>query len=188
MCLKRTGPFSVNGSAAKCELLCDQESQCEAWVINLPECKFPGHATYNNSVCWLKASRGRLIKQACRVCGKRSNLAAREDQAAHTTRDAGGAGGRGNGSSCTLHSMFPEGAVIQDETSTCGHWATKLMLNSKPAPFLAGILSQGYVATSFLPKTTLCGGGGVVTVVSNDAKKGPLAWRDERGGMGLNRR
>lgn len=125
-------PFSPNASAAKCEELCDQESQCEAWSIDIPGCVFPGHETMNKSDCWLKSTAGHLIRQTCRICGTRKQLPAPPAAAPPTAI-------------CTLHSMVPAVTTMpQANGASCGHWATKIMLNGKVAPFLAGILSQGF--------------------------------------------
>jgi hypothetical protein len=96
-----------------------------------------GHTSWQHQECFLKggAQQTRIIKNECRISGLVKHSVVNHD-------DAGVA--RSVDNMCTLHALIPVPPIIDDTGSSCGHFATKLMLNNKPAPFLAGILSQGF--------------------------------------------
>lgn len=95
-----------------------------------------GHASWQQQECFLKAQgqQPHIIKNECRISGVVKKDAAVDDADATSSAD----------NMCTLHALIPLPPIINDTGSSCGHFATKLMLNNKPAPFLAGILSQGF--------------------------------------------
>ena len=170
-------PITLNGSDASslansekaCFKLCDERKnygapaeRCIAWVVNVPGCKSPGHSSWKYSECWLKAGGGSIpktIKNKCRVSGIVSKM-----------NDGGSSNGANTvalaalredtPSMCTLHSLLPKSPIMRTNTSSCGYWATKLMLNNQPAPFASGILSQGFWPdgeyTVMIPNTSLC--------------------------------
>ena len=104
-----------------------------AWVINIPACTSPGHKSWNASECFLKsgAATPHKIANKCRISGSLGTTEAADTEAAQTNI-------------CSLHALIPPPPVLHGNGTACGHWATKLMLNNEPAPFLAGILSQGF--------------------------------------------
>lgn len=137
--------LNVSGSAAAavaCSHLCEQrahygskEERCVAWVIAILGCQSHGHAAWNFSACFLK--RGpydRVLHNKCRISGS----------AGASTAPSSTVRGGGTPNLCYAHALLPPPPVLRAPGSSCGHWATKLMLNRQPAPFLAGILSQGF--------------------------------------------
>lgn len=139
--LKLNATFSINGSSAICQTMCKEYQGCLAWVIDIPNCVAPGHATFRDSMCFLKGKHAQRMPNKCRVSGI---LAISSNTAMHDIGKSDGSNDGIIGDVCTLQSSIPEGPIVQDAASTCGYWSTKLMLNNKPAPFLAGILSQGF--------------------------------------------
>ena len=139
-------PIHLNGSAAAnvtaqakaCEALCAARhsygapaERCDAWVISVPGCKSPGHSSWPFAACFLKAGgqTPKSIKNPCRVSGRIGG----PDAAPASLISAGDL------DMCSLHATLPPPPIIHANGSSCGHWATKLMLNNKPAPFLAGV-------------------------------------------------
>ena len=144
-------PIQLNGTANNtlatsekaCAALCAKrnypgaapDERCVAWVINVPGCTSPGHSSWKAQLCFLKAggaSKPQTMRNKCRISGLEPKGGA-DDAAAS-----------GSAQMCTLHAQIPAPPIINDTSSSCGHFATKLMLNNAPAPFLAGILSQGF--------------------------------------------
>jgi len=150
--VKLNATFSINGSSALCEAMCKTYKGCRAWVIDIPKCVAPGHSTYTDSVCFLKGKNTQRMLNKCRVSGTVSAVGSSDSSSSvdsivvdpvHGNR-SGRASDGSSSNVCTLQSTVPRGPIRQDATATCGYWSTKLMLNNKPAPFLAGILSQGF--------------------------------------------
>ena len=166
-------PIRLNGSDASslansekaCFTLCDERKnygapaeRCIAWVINVPGCKSPGHSSWKYSECWLKAggdSIPKTVNNKCRVSGIVSKI-----NDGGTSDGANTVFGEKSPSMCTLHSLLPKSPIVRSNTSSCGYWATKLMLNNQPAPFASGILSQGFWPdgeyTVMIPNIGLC--------------------------------
>ena len=142
-------PIHLNGSAAAnvtasakaCEALCQARhsygapaERCDAWVISVPGCKSPGHSSWPFAACFLKAGgqSPKSIKNPCRISGRIGGPDA-------TQASLISAASAGDVDMCSLHATLPPPPIIHANGSSCGHWATKLMLNNKPAPFLAGV-------------------------------------------------
>ena len=132
--LNASDMVSINASEMKCAALCaghTGEYPCFAWVIDVPGCVAPGHTTFPNGSCWLKRDKGvEKIKNACRISGIMIPKLLPQPQP-----------------QCTLHSVVPAAPILMlpgANNASCGYWATKMMLNNAPTPYLAGILSQGF--------------------------------------------
>ena len=145
--VKLNATFSINGSSAVCKAMCEAYGGCRAWVIDIPNCVARGHSTFTDSLCFLKGKNTQRMQNKCRVSGTVGGgvtvgSGGIVEDAAHGNR--AGRVSNGAGKVCTLQSTIPKGPILQDAAATCGYWSTKLMLNNEPAPFLAGILSQGF--------------------------------------------
>ena len=116
------------------------DERCVAWVINVPGCVSAGHSSWKAQECFLKAGgeKPQMIRNKCRISGLVAKATDGTAAAAGSAADV-----EVSAEMCTLHALIPVPPIIKNTSSSCGHYATKLMLNNKPAPFLAGILSQG---------------------------------------------
>ena len=119
--------ITVNESVRECEALCQNNSACHKWAIDIPGCASSHHKEYTDFECWLKAEHTKRIENHCRISG-----VVRYEQ------------GAASAGMCTLQSLIPGGSMTLKTNGSCGYWATKLMINNEPAPFLAGLLSQGF--------------------------------------------
>ena len=137
-------PIALNGSDASslansekaCAKLCDArksygapKERCVAWVINVPGCKAPGHASWPNSLCFLKAGGGALpkpIHNKCRISGMVSASAtAVAAAAAAAAAEEAEEEIDSSSSMCTLHSLLPKPPIVHTNataanSSSCG--------------------------------------------------------------------